>query len=175
MSNRVLIGLAIVIVVLLGAWWWLGDTDGAVAVTNFDECVAKGNPVMESYPRQCQHDGTTFVEEIGNGLEKASLITVDNVAPNSVVTSPLTLAGSAVGPWYFEASFPVELKDGLGTTIATSIAEAQADWMTTAFVPFTTTLTFATPATPTGTLILHKDNPSGEPVNDDQLIIPVAF
>jgi len=33
-------------------------------VTNFEECVAAGNPVMESYPRQCRHNGQTFAEEI---------------------------------------------------------------------------------------------------------------
>jgi hypothetical protein len=33
-------------------------------ITNFEECVAAGNPVMESYPRQCRADGQTFVEEL---------------------------------------------------------------------------------------------------------------
>lgn len=33
-------------------------------ITNFEECVAAGNPVMESYPRQCRADGTTFVETL---------------------------------------------------------------------------------------------------------------
>src|SRR3989338_10902516 len=36
-----------------------------ITITNFDECVLAGNPVMESYPRQCMDsDGQTFVEEI---------------------------------------------------------------------------------------------------------------
>jgi hypothetical protein len=34
-------------------------------VKNFKECVAKGYPILESYPRQCKTpDGKTFVEEI---------------------------------------------------------------------------------------------------------------
>ncbi len=34
-------------------------------VTNFDECVAAGYPVMESYPRQCRTpEGENFVEEV---------------------------------------------------------------------------------------------------------------
>jgi len=34
-----------------------------VSVTSFEECVAAGNPVMESYPRQCRTaDGKNFVE-----------------------------------------------------------------------------------------------------------------
>ena len=32
-------------------------------VTNFEECVEAGNPVMESHPRQCIHEGELFVEE----------------------------------------------------------------------------------------------------------------
>lgn len=35
-----------------------------LAVMNFEECVAAGNPVMESYPRQCRHEGRTFVEDV---------------------------------------------------------------------------------------------------------------
>jgi hypothetical protein len=33
-------------------------------VTTFAECVAAGNPVMESYPRQCRNGEQLFVEEI---------------------------------------------------------------------------------------------------------------
>ena len=38
---------------------------GAIApITNFDECIEAGNPVMESYPRQCKAGDRTFIEEI---------------------------------------------------------------------------------------------------------------
>lgn len=33
-------------------------------ITNFEECIAAGNPIMESYPRQCMAHGQTFVEVI---------------------------------------------------------------------------------------------------------------
>lgn len=37
----------------------------APVITTFEECAAAGNPVMESYPRQCMtQDGRHFVEEI---------------------------------------------------------------------------------------------------------------
>lgn len=36
----------------------------AVPVSNFKECEAAGNPVMESYPRRCAAGGQTFTEEI---------------------------------------------------------------------------------------------------------------
>lgn len=34
-------------------------------IDSFNDCVAAGNPVMESYPRKCSAGGKTFVEEIG--------------------------------------------------------------------------------------------------------------
>lgn len=45
-------------------------------VANFEECAAGGNPVMESYPRQCRTaDGRIFVEDVpevvppGSGMQ----------------------------------------------------------------------------------------------------------
>jgi hypothetical protein len=39
--------------------------DTETQVNDFESCVAAGNPVMESYPRQCRHtDGRTFTEVI---------------------------------------------------------------------------------------------------------------
>ena len=35
-------------------------------ITNFEECVAAGNPVMESYPRQCRAGDETFTEIISH-------------------------------------------------------------------------------------------------------------
>lgn len=36
-------------------------------ITNFEECAAAGNPVMESYPRQCSANGQTFSEKLIGG------------------------------------------------------------------------------------------------------------
>jgi hypothetical protein len=36
-------------------------------ISSFEECVAQGNPVLESYPRQCTADGKTFVEPLIGG------------------------------------------------------------------------------------------------------------
>ncbi len=94
---------------------------------------------------------------------------------NDVVQSPLVVSGQALGTWYFEASFPVRLLDANGNELASTPAQAQSDWMTTDMVPFTATLTFSTPVTPTGTLILKNDNPSGDPQRDKQISIPVRF
>ena len=103
-------------------------------------------------------------------------ITVATPVANSLVTSPLSITGTARGTWYFEASFPVQLLDASGTVIAEHYASAQGEWMTENFVPFSDTLVF-TPQTPgtTGTLVLKRDNPSGLPENDAEVRIPVRF
>ena len=42
-----------------------GECVESSSITNFEECVAAGNSIMESYPRQCRtNDGKHFVEEI---------------------------------------------------------------------------------------------------------------
>ncbi len=103
------------------------------------------------------------------------LIRVSAPTANATVSSPLVVTGEARGNWYFEASFPVRLLDANGQELAVGPAQAQGEWMTTNFVPFRISLTFATPTTPTGTLVLEKDNPSGLPENADEIRIPVKF
>ena len=113
---------------------------------------------------------------VNNTAVEVADVVVTSPTANSTVTSPLTITGTAVGGWYFEASFPVQLLSASNQVIATGIAQAQSDWMTSSPVPFTATITFpAQTAGSAGTLVLKKDNPSGEPSNDDSLTVPVIF
>lgn len=148
----------------------------APVVSSFSECVEAGYPIQESFPRRCTTpSGQSFTEDIGNVNEKQDLIQVTAPLPNQAINTPFVIQGQARGTWYFEASFPIELEDANGVVIGRSIAQAQSDWMTEDFVPFTSTLTFTAPSTTTGTLVLKKDNPSGMPERDDALRIPVTF
>ncbi|MFA5954028.1 MAG: Gmad2 immunoglobulin-like domain-containing protein [Patescibacteria group bacterium] len=104
-----------------------------------------------------------------------NLIVVTSPVKDAVVASPLVITGSARGPWYFEASFPVRLLGSDGSVLGSGVAQAEGDWMTENFVPFTAILTFIPPQTGTGVLVLQKDNPSGIPGHDDALYIPVRF
>ena len=154
------------------------EIEEPVVVTNFMECVEAGNLVMESYPRQCAHEGETFVENIGNELEKVDLIRLETPRPNGEIASPLTITGEARGSWFFEASFPVILVDWDGRIIAEHYASAEGEWMTTEFVPFTATLEFELEEdiySKRGTLILQKHNASGLPEHDDALEVPILF
>lgn len=150
-------------------------------VTSFEECVSAGNPIMESYPRQCKaKTGESFTENIGNTLEKTDLIVLESPLPNSEIKKTFTVTGKARGYWFFEASFPIYLTDWDGKIIAQGYATAKGDWMTTEFVPFTASLSYDSADisgqySKRGSLILKKDNPSGLPENDDALEIPVML
>jgi len=116
--------------------------------------------------------------------EKPGLIKVFYPSRDQEIVSPLTIEGEARGTWFFEASFPVKLLDSRGRVIAQTPALAQADptdsvgagWMTEDYVPFRAVLIFSVPTSTTnGTLVLEKDNPSGDPSRYDELRIPVIF
>ena len=179
-STRLVI--IIVIVFVAGFAWYLNDRSKQAkdqaekTAQNFQECVALGNPVMESYPRKCTHLDQIFVENIGNTLEKVELIRLEEPQPNQVVTSPLELKGYAVSHWYFEGDFPVSITNWDGLIIGEGYATAQGDWMADGLIPFTATLEFTeADVYNRGTLILQKDNPSDDPSLDDALEIPVRF
>jgi len=145
-------------------------------IASFDECVSAGYPTMESYPAQCKTpDGETFTQDIGNEMEMMHSIRINSPRPHATIKSPVLISGEAVGGWYFEASFPVKLLDAEGNILAEGPAQAQSDWMTSAFVPFEATLSFASPKSKTGTLVLQKDNPSGLPEHNAELRVPVRF
>lgn len=114
--------------------------------------------------------------------EKDDLIRLVSPKANATVSSPLTLTGEARGYWFFEASFPIDIVNWDGLIIGSGIAQAQGEWMTEDYVPFTATVAFENPYAAgdpdfmkKGWIILHKDNPSGLPENDNALEVPIQF
>lgn len=115
-----------------------------------------------------------FVVE--DGALNVQQVVLESPRSGERISSPLTLTGVALGTWFFEASFPVELRDAQGNVIAQHFVTAQSDWMTTDYVRFSGELTFTKPAQgTTGTLVLKKDNPSGLPEHDDAREIEIVF
>ena len=151
-------------------------SEDADKVSSFEECAESGNPVMESYPRKCSHNGKTFIEDVGNLIDKIDLITLNSPLPNTEISSPLKITGQARGYWFFEATFPVILTDWDGKIIAEGFATAKDDWMTENFVEFESEISFEKPVYgERGFLILKKSNASGLPEHDDALEIPILF
>lgn len=178
MKKTLGIFVGMVAVFLIGVFVYtnMQDTVREDRSATFEECVAAGNAVLESYPPQCKTpDGKTFVQDIGNELEKVDLIRSSYPRPQALVQSPLSLVGEARGYWFFEASFPAEIFDVNNKRLGIGVMQAEGEWMTEEFVPYKGTITFETPTTKTGTLVLNKDNPSGLPEHDDTLRIPLRF
>ncbi len=153
------------------------DNKNITDITDFVSCLNNGNLILESYPRQCRtSSGQLFIEDIGNEMEKADLIKVNFPRPNQKIFSPLNIEGEARGFWYFEATFPVVIKDSFDNIIVSGFATAQTDWMTEDFVAFKSQIIFEAPEKGSqGKIILQKDNPSGLPEHDDFLEIPIIF
>ena len=190
--------LAITLVVAIGYILLSAGKNEPPVVSSFEECVAAGNPVMESYPEQCRTpDGLSFTRQIPEPqipadlaehiASKQNFIVVETPAPLTVISSPLTFRGQARGNWFFEADFPVVLVNWDGLIIAETHASAVLDpsdpdatWMTEEFVTFEGTIEFSDPSwqedfSKSGVLIFQKDNPSGLPEHDDALEIPILF
>lgn len=178
--KKAIIVLALAVVLAGAVVWWLSRESTvhlpATPVSTFEECVAAGNPVLESHPRRCQASaGQTFTEDLGGEQELADRIRVSSPRPNASVRSPQIIEGEAVGNWYFEASFPLRIVDGNGFTLALLPVAAQGEWMTESFVPFRAEAVFARPSTDVGRIEFRKDNPSGLPEHDAVLVLPVRF
>jgi hypothetical protein len=105
---------------------------------------------------------------------KIDTVSVSAPLPEATVGKKFTVTGQARGTWYFEASFPVKVTDGIGNVVGQGIAQAQGDWMTENHVPFTASVT-VTSYTGPAYLILQKDNPSGEVVNDAFISVPITI
>ncbi len=177
-TKKILIYILGVIIIALIVW--LVSTYSTHApqndITNFDECAAAGNPIMESYPARCMtKDGKSFTQDIGNEMEKQNVIRIDNPRPNAIVGNTIEINGQAKGSWFFEASFPIKLIDENENELAAAIATAKSDWMTEDFVPFEAKIEFTNPGIKKADLMLLKDNPSGLPENDDFLRVPIKF
>lgn len=65
MMKETTIAITVIVLAAVGFFAWQAVQPEQPVVTNFEECAAAGNPIMESYPRQCRSEnGLLFVEEI---------------------------------------------------------------------------------------------------------------
>ncbi|MEI7620248.1 MAG: Gmad2 immunoglobulin-like domain-containing protein [Candidatus Falkowbacteria bacterium] len=102
-------------------------------------------------------------------------VKLNNFKSNEVVSSPLSIEGSARGAWFFEGSFPVRVLDESGKELGVGVAQAQGNSLTDDFVPFKATIMFARPTSSIGSLVLERDNPSGLVENDKKILLPIKF
>lgn len=159
-KKPLLILLIICLIVAAGVVWWSFQTKDSAA------------PSVPENQSPAQADDNNEPSESAQNQE----IQLNSLKAYDEITSPLTITGQVRGTWFFEASFPIEIHDKNGNVIATSIAEAQSDWMTEDFVPFKTVFSFALPtSTEPGEIVFKKDNPSGLPEFDKEWRLPIIL
>ncbi len=124
-------------------------------------------PILPSNPQPVTHNSPN------------AIIFINDLQPNTIVLPEQIITGTAPGYYFFEGSFPVELRTAENEIFATVIAKTNEDWMTTQSVQFTVILPSSFDYIGTGSIRFIKNDPSdGEaPFNpeQDELIIPVFF
>lgn len=129
--------------------------------------------ILLAWPAPQQNNGTPPPPPVAQPFTSEN-VKVSSPLPGSSLPKTFTVVGEARGTWYFEASFPVQVRDLANNLIAQTHAEAKSDWMTTDWVPFSSTVTVSNYSGP-ATLILMKDNPSGLPEFEDSVEFGVVI
>lgn len=193
MNQKVLTWVGVVIILIIAI------TAGAFVYFAYkDNSVFNGSPTVipkvedskfcTQEAKLCP-DGKTYVGRTGAKCEFAACpaivgienkIIISSPETNEIVSSPLQVSGRAVGTWFSEGSFPVEIVDGNGKLLGKSpvnfAPKSDTDtWMTEGFVDFSGTVTFNKPTTNNGFLIFKKDNPSDLPALEEAFRMPVKF
>lgn len=156
--------LLLVIIAAVVAWFFVGDpfmhgrtdttTAGADKEQNEDPAATgQGGPLT---PAQLE-----------------ARVVVDAPERDALVPKTFTVTGTAPGPWFFEASFPIEVRSATGTVLAIAVATALTDWMTTDDVAFKADID-VTGYSGAATLVLRRDNASGLPEHDASVSIPIV-
>lgn len=99
----------------------------ASGVHSFEECVAAGNLVMESYPRKCSHAGVLYVEEVPPEEEPVACTADAKLCPDG------TAVGRS-GPNCEFAPCPSEDEPNDDVTICTPESK-QAEFCTEQYAP----------------------------------------
>lgn len=166
MSSRswgaLMVLLAIVIIVL--AWFLL--TTPAHAPVESPQATSTNETIL---PAPASTGSTTQAAPLD------SQVTATTPAQNATVSHSFEIAGTAPNQWFFEAVFPIQVRDPNDDLIGTSRGKAQGDWTQPGLVTFTSQITVDASYEGPATLILLKDNPSGDPENSDEVTIPVTI
>jgi len=93
----------------------------------------------------------------------------------ATVGKTFTVSGTAPNGWYFEATFPIQVRDPNDNLIGSGQGHAQSDWTVAGPVAFTASITLDGTYTGPADLILLRDNPSGLPENSDEVTMPITI
>jgi len=84
--------LSLILVIIISIFVYAKVDRGHIVAGSFEECVEMGNPVGESYPRQCwTKDGKHFVEVLPNDSEAEISISGEIACLPKVGNGPQTM------------------------------------------------------------------------------------
>ncbi len=98
-----------------------------------------------------------------------------SIAPGATVSGKITATGSIKGGYFSEANMGVNILDANKATLKQGNGTATSNWMTSDPVSFTTKLDFTGIPAGSGYIRIKNSNPSGDPINDKYIDIPVVF
>jgi len=140
MSRVKLITIILVIIILIGAGYFVSQfKEREVKVNSFEECI-KHYPVMETYPPKCKTpDGKTFTEGSCQSSE-GDILTISNaeeIARNSECGEKLTdshQCNENTGTWWIDLNIQ---KEGCNPACVVDVVsrEASINWRCTGFKP----------------------------------------
>lgn len=145
MKNILIIGLVSMLALLVSCAP-LAKQEAPVVITSFEQCVAAGNPVMESYPRQCNANGKNFVEEIqAVEPQPAEVLLTEEQARDVALSSECLLKGKLgvetfynenSKTWWFEL-IPNEENKGCNPACVVDAvtSKAEINWRCTGLLP----------------------------------------
>lgn len=151
----------------------VGCRSASVPLLTPDSNLPTSAPAPAPVPAATTLPEGTYKTKLGftDRLRNVKLVT----AQGNKISSPLLITGEA-RLWYFEASFPIQIVNAAGLAIVNGYADADGNWMTEEWVPFTAELQFPTQLDGSeGTLIFKADNPSGDASRDDSVELSVTF
>lgn len=162
MKGNALWGLILLVLIIAGValWVFMGDP-----LTSDTATTTPQQREQEEAPPQ---SGPITPAEL------EARVVIDAPKSGASVPKDFTVTGKAPGPWYFEASFPVEVKDANGNIIAQDVATALTEWMTPEDVAFKAEISVEDYSGP-ATLVLKRDNASGLPEHDASVSIPITI
>lgn len=156
-----------------------------------NDCAKEGESIGAVYPgvvpKKCCAglmsvipQGIVGTQGICQKIGIADKLMISSPEPDEKISSPVTVSGKAVGGWFFEASFPVEVYDSnnklLGSSPVQFVPKSDSDtWMTSDFVDFKGEIKFSQPTTESGYILFKKDNPSGNSAMDESFKLRITF
>lgn len=155
------VAIALFVVILVLTWMLF-----AIPTPSREPIVATSTP--------SETPSKPVTETPSTDLPLSARVTVSTPLPNTTVGNTFQAKGMAPGNWFFEASFPIMVRDKDANVIARTHASAIGEWMTTELVGFSSTIIIEGSYKGPATLILLKDNPSGLPEHDDAVEIPIV-